>query len=931
MVATAQQPLSTQETLVAKRTTASSTGAAYGGQASKARNEKSILERTISLHLSRVSVEEALRAVSRQTEMGLAYSRDILPTRKFVSIDDKEISVGDALQIILRGTNLTASVSASGQITIVPAATAKKQNGKGTITGVTSNAKTKRVIEGVHIALEGTQISIRTNEEGRFVLSNVPAGVYTIVARGVGYTRKSREIEVKDGQVVTVDFLLEETVNTLNEIVVTSTVAETELKAVPVDVTRITADQIARKNITRMDQIFRGDIPGVFTNDEGYLSLNPRTVRTPYVRGQNFLSAQTDSRPSYLKTYIDGVLVTDYSVVSQLDPATIESIEIVRGPAASTMYGSGASDGVMQIFTKRGRGAQKPRLTLSLVSTIFDSPYKKDKVFSPRAEFGINGGSDAFSYSGSMFVAKQGAWVPSYKNLTRGFNGGVQWTSGPLSINATVGYNGPSLFSEPPAPWFALGIREGILSRARVPETALIPTNEYTKASSQLGGVTVTYHANPKWTHHMSLGTNLSHSETIQDAPKYGYLGDTLLSLSNSNAQTNTFLYNNTWSTPLGSNFSSTLTTGVEYTSNWNRYTSVSGLLQPRGGVSGYVYGSRDETSNTGYFGQWVLGFRDKVFLTAGGRIEYNPDYGDDVKYQTAPRVGLTFSHSFPGVSVKTRVAYGWGTRPPLAYQKDGRPTSSYLSGEFLMEDVYLANDRLLASRNSGVDYGLDLYFGDFLSISATAFNQYAKKDVYETTLSIDTTDLVDNPSARYKRTAVHQYTNIGEVQTKGVELVGQLLWRNWSLTSTYSTVSNIIRSMPEETSLSWTYSSISVGQRFPWIPTYTGGTTLGYVTALLSANLQVTYQGRVRAGDQLDAFYRLYGVPVQDGPAQPGREIILPHWAKYHLNVNRRVSKNTSVFTSIQNLTNQRVVEGLDTRNPYAGRQITIGLRLNN
>jgi outer membrane receptor protein involved in Fe transport len=747
----------------------------------------------------------------------------------------------------------------------------------------------------------------------------------------VGYTKKVRQVEIKDGETLSLDFLLEETINTLNEIVVTSSVAATEVKAVPVDVTVITADLIARKNITRMDQLFRGDIPGVFVNDEGYLSRNPTTARTPYVRGQNFLSANTGSTPSFLKTYIDGILVTDYNVVMQLDPASIESMEIVRGPAASTMYGSGASDGVMQIFTKRGRGARKPHVTAGLTSSIFDSPYKGDKVISPRLDFSINGGSDAFSYNGSAFLEKQGAWVPSYKHTTRGFNGGIQWNSGPLAMNATLGYVGPSLYANPPSPWLALGIREGYLSRARVPETSLIPTNEFTTASSQVGGVTAMYTAFPQWIHNLSVGTNISATETAQEKSKYAWVGDTLLSMVNTNARTNTIAYNNTWRTNLGANFESTLTSGVEYTSNWNTYSRISGLTQLRGGVNGTVYGSRDETTNTGYFAQWTVGFRERLYLVAGSRLEHNPDYGDDVKYQLAPRVGLTYSHELPGVSVKTRAAYGWGTRPPLAFQKDGRASTSSVSGDFLDEYIYLANNRLLASRNSGIDYGIDLFFGNFLSLSATAFNQFAEKDIYQTTVSVDTMTLPDGAEAKYKRTTTNQYLNAGKMQSKGVELVGNLVWNNWSLTSTYSTVSNIIRAMPKDQTLSWTSTTLSVGQRLPWIPTYTGATTLGYIGAQFSANLQMTYQGSVRASDLLDAFFRQYGIASEDGPPQPVREVILPGWTKFTLNLNQRVAKNASVFTNIQNLTNRRNVEGLDTHNPQAGRQMLFGLRLNN
>jgi outer membrane receptor protein involved in Fe transport len=281
-------------------------------------------------------------------------------------------------------------------------------------------------------------------------------------------------------------------------------------------------------------------------------------------------------------------------------------------------------------------------------------------------------------------------------------------------------------------------------------------------------------------------------------------------------------------------------------------------------------------------------------------------------------------------VTLKTRVAYGWANRPPLANQKDGGPTSSYVSGDFVLETVNQANPDLLPGKQHGLEYGLDLFLGNFLSLNVTAYNQVANHDIFNTQIEVDTTTLPVGGPAPYQETTVNKYINIGEVQTKGVELTANVQWHEWSLQSTYSTSSNIIRSIPPQEMITATYGDpLKVGDRFPWVPTYTGRTQLSYTTAQFSANIGADYEGRVQANDQLDAFNRSYGVPSRDGPPLPGRSIILGKWTKYDLNMSQRINRNLEGFMNVQNIGNNMRIEGMDTRAPLSGRQYYFGVRI--
>src|SRR5690606_34038995 len=142
--------------------------------------------------------------------------------------------------------------------------------------------------------------------------------------------------------------------NVLQEVVVTGTVVETERRALATPITVITADDIEKRGITRVEQLFRGEIPGVVAlelgtarysvGDDGGNSSQTlgSMVRTPlYARGS------PDGKSNPIKTYVGGVEIVDPSYLGTIDPQTIERIELITGPQAATIYGSGAMGGVM--------------------------------------------------------------------------------------------------------------------------------------------------------------------------------------------------------------------------------------------------------------------------------------------------------------------------------------------------------------------------------------------------------------------------------------------------------------------------------------------------------------------------------------------------------------------------------------------------------
>lgn len=240
----------------------------------------------------------------------------------------------------------------------------------GTITGVV-------VDSALHSPLVDVQISVgpvdapgtrggRTDPAGKFTITGVPAGALIVRTRIIGYQPTEKRITLRAGETATVDFALLQQSALLDQVVVTGTPGATQRRAIGNVVESInTADIQAVAPVATMDQVIGERTPGLIVLPPSGQVGTGAQLR---VRGVSSLSLSNDPI-----VYIDGVRMDatanrgptqrgglGSSALDDLDPDDIESIEVIKGPAAGTLYGTEASNGVIQIITKRGRaGAPK--------------------------------------------------------------------------------------------------------------------------------------------------------------------------------------------------------------------------------------------------------------------------------------------------------------------------------------------------------------------------------------------------------------------------------------------------------------------------------------------------------------------------------------------------------------------------------------------
>ena len=229
------------------------------------------------------------------------------------------------------------------------------------ISGTVTDAASVPVV-AAQVSIPGTRLATATDANGRFHLTGLtdPVGTpVTLVARRIGYSSSTMQVHVGDENVA---FKLTQAAVALNEVVVTGTPGSTERRALGVDVAQIDASTLVKKApINDVQSLLNGRTPGVTLLANSGVVGAGSTVR---IRGVSSFSLTNQPL-----IYVDGVRVDNSQSTgvqnqsfgaatttrwNDFNPDDIESIEIVKGPAATTLYGTEAANGVIQIITKKG-------------------------------------------------------------------------------------------------------------------------------------------------------------------------------------------------------------------------------------------------------------------------------------------------------------------------------------------------------------------------------------------------------------------------------------------------------------------------------------------------------------------------------------------------------------------------------------------------
>ena len=264
----------------------------------------------------------------------------------------------------------------------------------GTVQGSVTDAANGQPLANAQVRIEGTVLGALSDANGRYSVPSVPTGRRTVVARRIGYGEERRTVDVTSGSPVTVDIAMTVAATTLGEVVVTGVATPTTRRELPNTVESVSGEAVRdAPAVSAIDQALQGKIAGALISENSGQPGGGVSIR---LRGTN--SILGGAEPLYV---VDGVIVDNDAEalvslganatrggaalsnrLADLDPADVERIEVLKGAAAAALYGSRANNGVIQIFTRRGR-AGEARITASTEVSRGETPEKYALVSIP--------------------------------------------------------------------------------------------------------------------------------------------------------------------------------------------------------------------------------------------------------------------------------------------------------------------------------------------------------------------------------------------------------------------------------------------------------------------------------------------------------------------------------------------------------------------
>ena len=585
-----------------------------------------------------------------------------------------------------------------------------------TITGVITDLRSKQPVSGATVMVVGTRVAARSGDDGRYRLAAVPAGTPLVSVARIGYATQRRNVTVNSDQVA-LDFVLESVATSLDEVVVTGTAGGELRRSLGNAVSVIDAEEAMAKSASQnLSSLIGARAPGVIiAPGSGRLGAGPAIQ----IRGRN--SIGLDNSPLL---FVDGVRVSNATSagpvappgrfggqasnvsgrLNDISPEDIESIEIIKGPAAATIYGTEAANGVIQIITKKGTAGNRPKVSVLVENgTIFlqnaadriPTNYAKDPGGTIVAWNGIrserdrgtpiyrsgqtrkynaalSGGRETVSYYVSTTYQNDLGVEPNNSLRQASFRANlmVQPTS-TIDLSSSLGY--VSLSSHLGAdvgvsPLLGAIIGHPLLfpaARGFYPNfTPDIAQSLYDNAQGIrrfLGSATITHRPASWFTHHVVVGVDETGDDSraiehfTAEPAKVALIGAT--AAGGSIGQT---LRHNTI---ISSEY--TATAKAKLTEGWAQSTSLGGQFFrtelnasflggtgfPGSGVETVNAASSPSTStqsqilNTtiGAYGQEQLNWRDRFFLTGAVRVDNNSAFGSQLNWVTYPKVSTSW------------------------------------------------------------------------------------------------------------------------------------------------------------------------------------------------------------------------------------------------------------------------------------------------
>ncbi|WP_276089755.1 SusC/RagA family TonB-linked outer membrane protein [Pedobacter sp. JY14-1] len=502
---------------------------------------QTVVDKTITFGVQATTLKKAFQELEKLSGLSINYSNTKLNDQRVVTVPKAELTVKQVLGMLLNGTTFTFKMGNGSNVLIVE----KPVGGK--ISGRILDENDQPLPSAI-VRITSLGISRQTDHDGRYTLEAEP-GTYTVEISFISYEKFRREnIQVRAGSSVTLNAKLVPADNALSEVVVTALGIKREEKSLGYAVTKIDSTQLTGAISSNWTDALSGKVAGLNLVRNG----GPAGSNKIILRGENNLTGDNEAlividgvvaSSSSKRTAATGggvygtsgdIMPADFgSGLNDLNPDDIEEVTVLKGPAASALYGQRGANGAIIITTKSAKKGRKGLgITFTSNSTWEDVNRGPDR----QQEFGAGVyGNSYFSYGatvdGPSTNATSSTWGPPLNT------GSMFYQFDPVTKARGVNRTPWVSYEDPIDAFFVTGFEssnsvslDGTLHNVGLRLSASHSENEWIVPNTGLERTSVSLNANTNLTKRLNINLKAMYSNRYSDnLPATGYGNQSLM------------------------------------------------------------------------------------------------------------------------------------------------------------------------------------------------------------------------------------------------------------------------------------------------------------------------------------------------------------------------------------------------------------------
>jgi TonB-linked SusC/RagA family outer membrane protein len=306
---------------------------------------------------------------------------------------------------VLRALVTTGLLLTLGQLSPLHAQTPRRARLAGRVTDGTSGA----AVAGATVQIANSTTAATTGADGRYAIFSAPVGIYDVEVRRLGFgSRRFSNIRLVADSVVTLDVVLQSNPLRLQETVISATVDPTSGLKTPFTVDKLTAEDIPVPPTTSAAGALLGKVAGV-----SIIRASGAPGSGVNLQLRSPVSQFNSNGPLFV---VDGVFLNSTQAVTTQDVEALDiaSVEVIKGAAAASLYGSRAAGGVISITTNRGKNLGLGQTQVSLRTEYGFDQFAGNRLEKPlRHAFLVNAQGQYVNAAGAVVPRSQRVLQPS--------------------------------------------------------------------------------------------------------------------------------------------------------------------------------------------------------------------------------------------------------------------------------------------------------------------------------------------------------------------------------------------------------------------------------------------------------------------------------------------------------------------------------------